>query len=135
MFMRHTEPCPVFPSNTKKFAMGRSRAPSIFRMSWARMPPTMAHTGANSWAATVTIVLFTEKVYRYALQIQSLQKKTYSMRSFGTDLMTLFTSAALNIALAIDSSSAQWLILSGNVLLCRDWNSHSAFTTIISKQK
>ena len=48
MFIRQTVPLPLVPSNTKKLAIGASRAVSAFRMSCASIPPTTAHTGANS---------------------------------------------------------------------------------------
>lgn len=54
---RHTVPEPVLPSKEKKFAIGGSRAANAFKISWANIPPTTAHTGENSCAAVVDIVL------------------------------------------------------------------------------
>ena|ERR1700761_5899530 len=48
MDMRQTVPAPVLPSNVKKFAIGASRAASVFSISCASIPPTMAQTGENS---------------------------------------------------------------------------------------
>ena len=48
MFMQLTDPCPEFPSNTKKLAIGGSVPERALRMSWANMPPTTAQTGENS---------------------------------------------------------------------------------------
>jgi len=69
MSKRQTVPPPVFPSNTKKLAIGGSRPPSAFRMSCANIPPTIAHTGENSWPAVVDS----------DLEIQ-IQFKTYSVK-------------------------------------------------------
>lgn len=57
MFIRVTVPPPVLPSNAKKLAIGGSRAANALRISCASMPPTMAQTGENSWAAVVANVL------------------------------------------------------------------------------
>lgn len=51
MDILHTVAPPVFPSKVKKLAIGGSRAASVLRISWANIPPTMAHTGENSCAA------------------------------------------------------------------------------------
>jgi hypothetical protein len=57
MFILHTDPPPVFPSNVKKLAIGASRAARAFKISCAKIPPTTAHVGENSCAADVLIVL------------------------------------------------------------------------------
>lgn len=57
MFIRITVPPPVLPSKTKKFAIGGSRAARALRISCANIPPTIAQTGENSWAAVVDIDL------------------------------------------------------------------------------
>lgn len=49
----HTDAPPVFPSKVRKLAIGGSRAASVFRMSWASRPPTMAQTGENSCTAVI----------------------------------------------------------------------------------
>ena len=53
MFMQLTDPCPEFPSKTKKLAIGGSVPESAFRISWASKPPTTAQTGENSCKAVV----------------------------------------------------------------------------------
>ena len=66
MHILTTVPAPVLPSNVKKFAMGASRAPSVLSISWASIPPTIAHTGESSCEAV------TAKLLRKGL---SMQKK------------------------------------------------------------
>lgn len=48
MFIRQTVPLPLVPSNTKKLAIGASRAASAFKISCPSIPPITAHTGENS---------------------------------------------------------------------------------------
>lgn len=77
MFNLQTVPLPVLPSNTKKFAMGRSRPPSAFKISWASIPPTIAHIGENSKQAVVDKDLQRDGVFS---QMKRLTE-THSMRS------------------------------------------------------
>lgn len=53
MFIPTTVPLLMWPSNTKKFAIGASRAASDLRISCPSIPPTTAQTGENSCAAVV----------------------------------------------------------------------------------
>lgn len=73
MFILHTDPLPVFPSNVKKFAIGASRAARAFRMSCANIPPTTAHVGENSCAADVHIVLWNISYFKYKQAISVMR--------------------------------------------------------------
>jgi len=107
MFKRQTVPPPVLPSNTKKLAIGGSRPPSALRISCANIPPTIAHTGENSWLAVVD---------------------NDSRSSLGALVRTcLFTSASDIREFEMDSSSSVWSRSSGS-LLCCDSNCQIAAT-------
>ena len=136
IFIRHTDPCPVFPSNTKKFAMGGSRAANVFNISWPRTPPITAQTAEISQVAVIATCLgLCRRVGQCGQkdawdqlrqEVQKTKKTDWSIFA-GIDLMTrLLTSAAEKSALAIDSSSGAWVSSFGNMPPCRDWNSHKA---------
>ena len=90
MFIRATVAPPIFPSKARKLAIGASRPPRDFNISWPSIPPTMAHTGENSWPAVVEREL--EGQCELGLTLIS---PTYSDRSGGKVVRTCLLTAAL----------------------------------------
>lgn len=112
--MRQTVPPPVLPSKKKKLAMGGSRPPSALRMSCASIPPTIAHTGENSWPAVVDIDL--EVPCNWIVEAK-FPGYTYSIRERGTLLRTcLLTSPDSSKELAVASNSSACVMSSGSCL-------------------
>ena len=69
MFMRHTDPCPVFPSKTNMFVIGCSFLERARSMSCASIPPTTAHTGESSCLAPSAMGLDSGMVQKHHIPI------------------------------------------------------------------
>ena len=134
IFSRQTVPPPVLPSKTKKFAIGGSRPPSAFKISCPSIPPTIAHTGENSWLAVVDRDL-ERKGPDLLLEwfTGAREKRLYSRRSRGSVVRTcLFTSASEIRLFDMVSSSSVSLMSSGREPWS-DWNFQIAVSSKICK--